>query len=298
MDVSVRRSAGPALSGGESTSITLADGRRLSARCWRGTGTPLVLLHGLLDSCEGWASVCSASARPCIGVDLPGFGGSDLPTRPRISAYADDVVALLGALRIETCRLVGHSLGGAVATAVAERASERVGSLVLLAPAGFGRIALAEAISVPGVRNVTELILPLGLRSRFALNLAYKAMVSNGAPPEPDVLERVVSRSGALVPGAREATRAVVAAGLSEHAFYRRRVAYHGPVTAVWGDRDRLVSPRHRHGVQTAFPHATFALWTGMGHHPQRERPAELLTLLDRDGAGDPAAIPAQRRAA
>lgn len=277
----------------------LADGRRLTARRWPGRGAPLVLLHGLLDSCDGWQGVCAATARPCVAVDLPGFGGSDLPSRPRISAYADDVVALLEHLRIEGCRLVGHSLGGAVATAVAERAGERVGSLVLLAPAGFGRIHLAEAISVPGMRNITELMLPLGLRSRLALNLAYMAMVSNGAAPESGVLERVVSRSGELVPGAREATRAVVAAGLSERAFHRRRVAYDGPVTALWGDRDRLVPPRHRHGVRTAFPHAEFLLWTRMGHHPQRERPSELLALLDRKDAGeDRAASEGRERAA
>jgi pyruvate dehydrogenase E2 component (dihydrolipoamide acetyltransferase) len=280
-------------------SVALADGRRLTARHWRGDGSPLVLLHGLLDSCEGWDAVCAATTRPCIAVDLPGFGGSALPSRPRISAYADDVVALLEHLRIDRCRLVGHSLGGAVATAVAERAGERVSSLVLLAPAGFGRIPLAEAISVPGVRNITELMLPLGLRSRLALNLAYMAMVSNGATPEPGVLERVVSRSGELVPGAREATRAVVAAGLSERAFHRRRVAYDGPVTVLWGDRDRLVPPRHRDGVRTAFPHAELLLWTRMGHHPQRERPAELLALLDQpDRSRDPAASLARRSAA
>ena len=284
---------------GEPVSVTLADRRRLTARHWPGEGAPLVLLHGLLDTCEGWQGVCGATDRPCIAVDLPGFGGSDLPSRPRISAYAEDVVALLEGLRIDGCRLVGHSLGGAVAAAVAERAGERVGSLVLLAPAGFGRIPLAEAISVPGVRNITELMLPLGLRSRLALNLAYMAMVSNGAAPEAGVLERVVSRSGELVPGARDATRAVVAAGLSERAFHRRRVAYDGPVTALWGDRDRLVPPRHRDGVRTAFPHAEVLLWARMGHHPQRERPSELLSLLDRhDAGGERAASRGRRRAA
>ncbi|MGZ4267982.1 MAG: alpha/beta fold hydrolase [Solirubrobacteraceae bacterium] len=257
----------------------------MSARRWAGAGTPLVLLHGLLDSAEGWEAVCRATGRPSLAVDLAGFGASDLPSRPRISAYAEDVVAALDRLEVGPCTLVGHSLGGAVAVAAAERAADRTASLVLLAPAGFGRLALAEAVSIPGVRNVAELMLPFGLRNRAALEIAYRLMVSNGAASEPGVLDRVVTHAGHLAPGAREATRAVVAAGLSTNAFHRRRVAFDGPVTAVWGDRDRLVPPSHADGVRAAFPHARCRLWRRMGHHPQRERPRELLRLLEAQPA-------------
>ena len=270
--------------------LKLPGGRRLGARQWPGTGTPQVLLHGLLDSSEGWDMVCGATGRPSIAVDLAGFGDSTLPSRPRISAYAEDVVLALEHLEIESCVLVGHSLGGAVAAAVAERARERVSALVLLAPAGFGRIPLAEAISIPGMRSVADALLPFGLRNRAGLRLAYMVMVSNGMPPEPGVLDRVVTRAGDLAPGARDATRAVVAAGLSERAFHRRRVAYHGPVTAVWGDRDRLVPPGHERGVRVAFPHAQCELWQRMGHHPQRERLADLVALLDSSAAASPPA--------
>jgi pimeloyl-ACP methyl ester carboxylesterase len=268
---------------GEPVLAGLRNGRRIAARYWPGDGAPLVLLHGLLDSCAGWDGLCRATARPCLAVDLPGFGGSDAPARPRISAFADAVAELLGTLDVRGCRLVGHSLGGAVAAAVAERAGERIGSLVLLAPAGFGRIALAEAASLPGVRDVTGLLLPLGLRSRAGLNLIYTAMISNGEPPEPGLLERVVDHSGELVPGARAAIAAIAAAGLSERAFHRRRVAYDGPVSVVWGDRDRLVPPAHVRGVRFALPQARCEVWRGMGHHPQRERPARLLALLDAE---------------
>src|SRR5437016_8151762 len=71
--------------------VRLEQGRRLRVRSWPGEGRPLVLLHGLLDDSEGWSSLAMDTRRPCIAVDLPGFDGSDLPLRPRISAYADDV---------------------------------------------------------------------------------------------------------------------------------------------------------------------------------------------------------------
>ena len=118
--------------------VVLPGGRRLRVRSTRTRpprGSPLVLLHGLLDDSEGWTHVARDTPRPCFAIDLPGFGGSSLPQCPRISAYAEDVVAGLDSLSVEGCTLVGHSLGGAVAAAVAER-SDRVDSLI-----GVGGIA-------------------------------------------------------------------------------------------------------------------------------------------------------------
>ena len=123
--------------------VSLSAGRRMTVRAWEGEGEPLVLLHGLLDSSEGWADLVRRTERPCLAIDLPGFGGSSLPFRPHLDYYADDVALALRQLGVERCALVGHSLGGGVAAAVAER-TRTVASLVLLAPVGFGRITIAE----------------------------------------------------------------------------------------------------------------------------------------------------------
>src|SRR3954462_14653722 len=95
--------------------VSLHASRRMTVRAWPGEGEPLVLLHGLLDSSEGWESLVARTERPCVAIDLPGFGGSDLPERPRIDSYARDVAAALDRLALRDCTLVGHSLGGAVA---------------------------------------------------------------------------------------------------------------------------------------------------------------------------------------
>jgi alpha/beta hydrolase fold len=75
-----------------SRSVALHDGRSLRVREWPGRGRPLVLLHGLLDSSAGWSDLGPASRRPCLAIDLPGFGQSSPPCRPRLSAYAEDVI--------------------------------------------------------------------------------------------------------------------------------------------------------------------------------------------------------------
>ena len=249
-------------------------------RVWPGAGVPLVLLHGLLDSGEGWNELARASSRPCIAFDLPGFGGSDLVARPRISSYAGDILAALSALGVRRCHLVGHSIGGAIATAIAERSPHEVASLVLLAPAGFGRIRLAEAVSIPGIRTVVAHTLPLALANPLVLTAAYMTVVTRGQVPDAETLQRVVARAFDSVPGARDGTRAVVAAGLADDGYHRRRVAYHGPVTVVWGDRDRLVPLSHADAVRRALPQARIESWPNMGHHPQRERPGPLSALV------------------
>jgi pyruvate dehydrogenase E2 component (dihydrolipoamide acetyltransferase) len=98
-----------------------------------GPGRALVLLHGLFDDAEGWDALARDTHRPCYAFDVPGFGASDGPTRPRMSAYAEDVAHGVEALGVRDCTLVGHSLGGAIAVAVAERI-DAVRALALLAP--------------------------------------------------------------------------------------------------------------------------------------------------------------------
>lgn len=263
------------------TAVALPGGRRVSVECWPGDGAPLVLLHGLLDCAVGWRHLAAMTRRPCFAVDLPGFGDSDRPTRNRISAYAEDVEAALAALDVHDFTLVGHSLGGAVAAGLAERLRDEVAALVLIAPVGFGRIHLAEAIQLPGVRSVVRHALPLTLANPVTAFGIYMAVVGNGHLPDAELAERLRKNAFRWAPGAGCANEAITASGLSRRAFYRRRLQYAGPVLALWGDRDRLVPLAHRHGLMTALPQAQVSVWKRMGHHPQRERPSELAQFIE-----------------
>ncbi len=264
--------------------VRLAEGRRLRIRRWPGEGRPLVLLHGLLDDSEGWTELAIDTDRPCIAIDLPGFGGSDPPSRPRISAYADDVAAGLGRLEVEHCTLVGHSLGGAVATAVTERAPA-VHSLVLLAPAGYGQIRLAELFALPGVADLATLMLPWALVSPLLVTAGYTTFVAHGRLPSRDLTERLRRRAFQSAPGVRAAVTAIAAAGRSPRGFRSRRVAFDGPVAVLWGGKDALVPLAHTDAVRRALPQAHVEVWDGMGHHPQRERPAQLGRFIERHAA-------------
>jgi len=273
-------------------SVALPDGRRVSMECWPGEGAPLVLLHGLLDCAVGWKHLAGVMDRPCWAVDLPGFGDSDCPRRNRISAYVEDVRTALAALEVHDFTLVGHSLGGAVATGLAERLGDDVAALVLMAPAGFGRIRLAEALQLPVVRRVVRHSMPLALSNPVTALGVYMAVVGNGHLPDRQLIARLRKNAYRWAPGAACANEAITAAGLSDRAFQCRRLEYRGPVQALWGDRDRLVPLTHHHGVMTAFPQAQVSVWEKMGHHPQRERPSELARFIQAACVGAGASVP------
>jgi pimeloyl-ACP methyl ester carboxylesterase len=261
--------------------LDLDGGRALRVRTWQGSGRPLVLLHGLLDDSLGWEQLARDSHRPCIAIDLPGFGGSSKPTRPRISAYAEDVCHGIRQLDIEDCTLVGHSLGGAVATAVSERCSA-VSSLVLCAPAGYGPNRIAEAVALPGVIDVAQAALPLGLANPLVIAGAYSTFVAHRRLPSKDLVDRLRERAFQSGPGVRMAVQAIAAAGRSQRGFSKRRIAFDGPVAALWGEHDALVDVGHAAAVKRALPQARIEVWRGMGHHPQRERPHELNAFIER----------------
>jgi pimeloyl-ACP methyl ester carboxylesterase len=269
--------------------LTLSDGRTLCVRrCGGRGGRTAVLLHGLFDSSEGWSALCRELSGPIVAFDLPGFGHSDMPTRGMIADYARDVAEGLALLGTERFTLVGHSLGGAVGAGVAELMPGSVHALVLLAPVGFGRVHLAEVACLPGVDTLARAILPWALSSRAIVTASYVTMVTNGRLPAPDLVERVTSSGRRGAEGGQVAIQAIAAAGRSRDAFHRRRVSYDGPVTAVWGDHDRLVPLSHQAGVRSAFPQASVHVWHGMGHHPVHERLEDLVAVISQAAAQAP----------
>jgi pimeloyl-ACP methyl ester carboxylesterase len=105
-----------------------------------GEGVPLVLLHGYLESLNIWDNFAAQLQHHCrvIRMDLPGHGESGIiaPVHS-MEIMAQSVIAVLDALSVETCILVGHSMGGYVTLAVAEAQIERLYGFCLFHSAPF-----------------------------------------------------------------------------------------------------------------------------------------------------------------
>src|SRR4051794_20488517 len=116
-------------------------GHRIGYRV-AGSGPPVVLVHGMLNSSRHWRDVALELARDHLVVapDLHGHGHSAGPEGDySIGAHAAGIRDLLSRLGIDRATIVGHSLGGGVAMQFFYQFPERTERLVLVSSGGLGR---------------------------------------------------------------------------------------------------------------------------------------------------------------
>lgn len=150
-------------------SVPVAGGE-LTVAVWGrlGDGPPVLAIHGITASSRAWIEVANRLRVPVLAPDLRGRGGSGrVPGPYGMAAHAADCFAVLDTLGVERAAVVGHSMGGFVASVLAHRHPERVTRLVLvdggapLPPPTGG----PETVIGPAARR---------LRMRFASPRAYR----------------------------------------------------------------------------------------------------------------------------
>ena len=105
----------------------------------QGQGPAIVMIHGLCGNLHNFTygvATPLAQNHRVICIDRPGCGYSKRSSNADASleAQADTIVSLLDHLKIESAVFVGHSLGGAISLAAAQRHPDRVKALALIAP--------------------------------------------------------------------------------------------------------------------------------------------------------------------
>ncbi|WP_321815833.1 MULTISPECIES: acetoin dehydrogenase dihydrolipoyllysine-residue acetyltransferase subunit [unclassified Paraburkholderia] len=236
-----------------------------------GGGTPVVLIHGFGGDLNNWLfnHADLAADRTVWAFDLPGHGESGKAVESgALDELAQSVIAFLDAQQIERANLVGHSLGGAVAMAVADKAPARVASLALIASAGLGddiNGAYIEGFVAAANRNalkphVTKLFADPALVTRQLVEdlVKYKR------------LEGVQEALGKIAAQAFE--------GGAQRRVFRDRLSTLAPkVLVVWGETDQIIPARHAQGLA---PVVRVEVIAGKGHMVQMEAAAEVNRLL------------------
>jgi pimeloyl-ACP methyl ester carboxylesterase len=246
---------------------------------------PLLLVHGLSSSHGCWTRTAPTlrARRPdrrVLAVDLPGFGGSAAVGEGyRAEAVADALVAGLDALDVERVDLVGHSLGGLVATVLADRRPDRVRRLVLAAAAGVDPYRGARLAAVGEVADRF-----MRLRRRYgpglvarprARTLMFGTVVADAAALAP-------ADAALMVACSQGATRTAAALDEAMSTDLRPRLArLAAPLGAVWGAQDRLLPAAALAALETARPGAPVRTVDRAGHVPMIERPEAFADALD-----------------
>ncbi len=251
---------------------------------------PVFMIHGLGGWAENWRDIMPAiaeSGRRAIAVDLPGFGESERPRRPRYfdpdrPFYAPFVFDALDELGIERAHVAGHSLGGAVAYTAAMWRPERVRTLTLVAPGGLGREVARELrlLTLPGM----GLLARIRRSDRLTRQVLYSCFDDPARCPESVVAEAV--RYAA--PAAPEMVRALRSAvtfrsGVRDEIrlpWIARAGRYTGPALIVWGREDRILPVSLVEEARGIAPHAEVRIIPSCGHLVMVERPQALLEWL------------------
>lgn len=255
----------------------------------RGSGEPLVLVHGIGSQWRIWEPVLDALAArfDVLAIDLPGFGHSPPDgTGPSVEDQAARVAGFFEEEGLEVPHVAGNSMGGAIALELARMGAVR--SATAVSPAGFWttreRIFCQQSLQTS--RKLLPLMgpaLPVLLRSpagRASLlgQLVAKPWKMDGEAAI-DHMDRLVKAPGFDA----------CCAAFADYTFHDGDELRGVPVTIAWGDRDFLLLTRQRDRARKALPWARHVALPGCGHAPFSDDP-QLLSDVLRAGAWGPAA--------
>lgn len=251
-----------------------------------GSGSPVVLIHGLGASWVSWSQLFPAltERHEVIAPDLPGHGLSPpVPygSKPTVEALADAIEAALDPLP-EPAPLVGNSLGGEIALELAVRGKAR--KVLALSPSG-----LSTSLERLYIKNVLR---TCHLMTRFL------------APWAKDLGANPVARS-ALFPLIRSRPWQMTSEEATEELRNLARTTYLNtlievedrrpdnlekiecPVTIAFGTADRLLGAHQGPRFIEAIPGARLERLAGLGHVPMSDDPQlvakVIMKFLDTD---------------
>ena len=237
----------------------------------------IVLLHGFASSLHWWDAITPALAAHyrVIRFDLLGNGGSAKPSSgysmEHEAQLVDEALAQLG---IHRALIVGHSMGGVVATALASRDRSLAAGVVLIdSPVN------PHAGSLPFLARLGFVPL-LGPATR---TLATNGMVEQGLKeafaPGFNVPHQFVSDFWRMTYTSYVSTDRESHVYLEHETLDRRLTALGLPVLALYGTRDKLVSPSSE-AEYAKVPGAQVVAILGAGHSPMVEKPYATSKLI------------------
>ncbi|PHP67333.1 alpha/beta hydrolase [Zhengella mangrovi] len=251
-------------------------GELFSARHGEG-GTPLVLLHGFGGSHHVWEPVAPALSRDRLVLvpDLPGHGRSlDYPGAGPIKAAVQAVLDFAEREGLSRFHLAGHSMGGAISALAALAAPQRIASLTLLSPGGFG-----PEINIRLLTRYAKAVTREDLRPCLEEMVGYRHPVNEHAL---DMLAELRAR-----PGQREMLEGIAARMTRDGvqgAIPRDQLAtLPMPVKVIWGAEDRVLPASQANDLPPIFAFHRFA---ATGHMLIDEQSEAVIRLIGENARG------------
>jgi pimeloyl-ACP methyl ester carboxylesterase len=255
------------------------DGAQI-AYCRIGNGQPLVVLNGFAATSADWDPSFIdrlASSNQLILLDNRGIGRSTDNGRPfDIAQLADDAARVIETLGIERANMLGWSMGGFIAQALALQHSRRINKLILLSTDPGG--ADADLASAAVWSQLIDMSGTPHEQARRLLSLLFPS----------DVAESIYRKFGDVVAAARTqlSPRLINRQAAAMDAWHRTGVAsrlreVNIPVLIATGTADIVIPPSNALRLVNAIPGAWLAQFNGGGHAFMAQYPRRLADLIN-----------------
>jgi len=243
-----------------------------------GSGPTILMLHGFGAAIDWWDEIAPALAADhrVVRIDLIGHGGTEAPRGGyMIVRQAELAAAILHKLGVERVTVIAHSMGGEVATALADMKPERIERIVLIdspPAAGTSFTMRTRAYLAPGLGE---------LLAHFRSDAAIRRGLAQGFAPDFPVPEKFVADVKQLTYEAfRDAHEESIAFREAKAPWERlASLAPAPPLLVIFGTRDAIVPPGQAK-LWAKVPGARVEMIDGAGHSPMVEAPAKTLELI------------------
>jgi pimeloyl-ACP methyl ester carboxylesterase len=270
--------AGVTLAGGRI--LDLPDGKIQVIDRGPRDGSSIVLIHCFTCAIDWWDGMLPALERRhrVIAVDLRGHGGSEKPT----SGYSIDdqaglVAEALDRLGVNSAEVVGHSLGGAVAVALAQNSPERVGRVVIVdTPSTHDESSLGLVAQLGFAPVIGEAFW------RAKPDFAVKQGLEVAFAPGFDVPDRFVEDVDRMNFSAYDDSASAFDEYTGEEPLARRMASIGIPLLVIMGAEEQIIDDPAKALAEyrTQVPGTQTQLIAGAGHSPNVEKPAETARLV------------------
>ncbi|MEV6449145.1 alpha/beta fold hydrolase [Amycolatopsis sp. NPDC051716] len=231
----------------------------------RGSGAPVVFVHGVLTNAELWRKVVpdvAAAGFRCLAPDLP-LGSHELPMHPGAdlspTGNADLIADFLDALDLRDVTLVANDTGGALTQILLSRRPDRVGRVVLTPSDCFEYFfppifkALPPLARIPGSMAVLGQL--LRIRALYPLPILFGWVVKR---PLPDAVAQAYLSPLRKSAGVRRDLRKLLREVHPRHTLAAAEAlrTFDRPVLLAWAPEDKLFPIRLAHRLAELLPDA------------------------------------------
>jgi pimeloyl-ACP methyl ester carboxylesterase len=237
-----------------------------------GSGYPTILVHGagIESGADGWLIVFDdlASELRVLSIDSLNWGPGDVFDQEFSFAYqVDHMREFMDVLGIEKANIVGHSMGGWLATLFAYESPERVNKLVLVAAGGAATRPLTNMVDwKPPEAD--------GVRERISARVAKAGAPVAGEAIVEQYVKKVTDpeHTGAFAKVMKHMTNPMTR---SRYNVLRRLPHIKVPTLILWGDNDKTNDVSMGEALRNGIKGSKLVVFPDTGHGVPQERPKE-----------------------